>query len=94
MTGRPPDWKTGLPAKPCALRSRRPRIERVQHALLKAIDYGREQVQVDHRAGVVARIALASPHQSVAQKTMLCSVAIAWTLLAVTSVCEPSSPCP
>ena len=37
---------------------------------------------------------LASPHQSVAQNTKLCSSAIALTLPAVTSSREPSRPCP
>ena len=38
--------------------------------------------------------AWASPHQSVAQKTKLCSAAMSWTFPAWTSVREPSSPWP
>ena len=36
----------------------------------------------------------ARPHQSVAQKTMLCSLAMSCTLVASTSVWEPSRPWP
>ena len=39
-------------------------------------------------------VRLESPHQSVAQKTKLCSAAMSWTFPARTSVREPSSPWP